>query len=110
MYILHLLNCCQIILRDTLAFSSKRMVRERIHYKDITITPTLPTELEGLDKEEKSYFWIQVPRVGSHKIAEVKQEKAEAGIGTRTLPPNLLLCKPIGNELSVTGGMQVEPG
>ena len=52
MYILHLLDCCQIILHDTLAFSSKeqRIVRERIHYKDSTMTPTLPIELEGLDR------------------------------------------------------------
>lgn len=90
MDILHLLNCSQIILHDTFAFSSlqrnKNGVCERIHYKVITMTPTLPIEPEGLDKET-GHFWIKVPRCGSHKITEVKQEKAEAVIRTRTLPP-----------------------
>lgn len=42
-------------------------------------------------------------------MAEAMQT-AEAGMGTRTFPPKLLLCRPVGNDLSITGGMQVEAG
>lgn len=74
--------------------------RERIPCKDITTTPTLPTELEVLNKEEKDHFWgrgrsPQGAGWGSPRIAEARQEREEAGIKTRSLPPKFPLCKPV---------------
>lgn len=47
---------------------ARRRKKERIHCKDITTTLTLPTELEGLNKDEKGHFWGKVPRVQGRAV------------------------------------------
>lgn len=68
----------------------------------------LPTEP---DKEEKGHFWGEVPRVqggDSHKMAEARQEKEEAGI--ERFLPSFCFASLFDDELSVARGVQVGQG
>lgn len=67
--------------------------RERESTVKISPSPPHPLSLRDRTRRKKSAFGEKSPGQGSPRMAEARKEEAEPCIGTRTLPPKLLLCR-----------------